>query len=170
MGGVQLRRAWARSACRSARARANCSLPQCRCFAASLHSIAFFSLLGTPGDEPRLHRVVLRELCTVMSFLRTTPRCPTARSCRRTLVLHNLLEHVALVLVELDSRHAEYVVLQAVGASTKTRLIMVSLDDYSTTILIMRPSILTRSMEPVHQGSGRKERTHARTRCCGTSK
>ena len=83
-------------------------------------------------------------------------------------MLHNLLEHVALVLVELDSRHAEYVVLQAVGASTKTRLIMVSLDDYSTTILIMRPSILTRTMEPVHQGSGRKERTHARTGCCGT--
>ena len=45
-------------------------------------------------------------------------------------MLHNLLEHVALVLVELDSRHAEYVVLQAVGASTKTRLIMLSLDDH----------------------------------------
>ena len=49
---------------------------------------------------------------------------------KETLELHNLLEHVALLLEELESLHSEYVALQAVGASTKTTLIMLSLDDH----------------------------------------
>ena len=73
-----------------------------------------------------------------------------------TLALHNLLEHVALVLVELDSRHSEYVVLQAVSASTKTKLIMLSFDDHLEHEAL---DIDQTSMVSVHGTQQRRERT-----------
>ena len=95
---------------------------------------AFLGRLRSAEDDQRLDRVVLSEICTVTSFLRYIQlrlrglRLPDL--AKETLELHNLLEHVALLLEELESLLSEYVVLQAVGASTKTTLVMVSLDDH----------------------------------------
>ena len=84
--------------------------------------------------------------------------------------------HVALLLraggwSSRDSIHSKYVARQAVGGcirSTKTTLIMLSLDDHLDHEALDIDQIDGICAPGLRGLPGRKERTHARTACRGT--